>query len=651
MWRTRLLFLIPAILLLLAPAAVGSQGSPHHYLAEVFLASPQDLVNLRAAHFDLAGVNRREMTVGVVCTLEELTRLSSMGFSFAVKETSHPLGGRLEALSDYTDPEEMSAFMDQVVSEYPTLSRKLLLENTLFEGQKLYAMHITKDVDQPNGRPAFLLDAQHHAREVMTGEIAKDAIDVLTSRYGSDPAVRHWVDNVNIYIVPKVNPDGAMYVFTTDNMWRKNRDPQCGSGGRVGIDLNRNYPFFWAACDGSEGACASEVYRGPSPGSEPETQGVMRLMDEARATFGISYHQYGEDIFYPYGCAASDEVDIFEAYGAGIRRVLPNDQGVVGTYSLSPYGIDGGSCDAEYGMYGTIAYLIEVGCCSFQPDYAAWRDVTVERQRKGWQYLLDQTISAPQIRGSITDVRTGEPLRAQVSILEVPLTHGEPPHRAAKNGAYHWLLTRDRSYHISFSLSGYCSQEKTVQLGNAPTVLDLALEPSDTGVPGLPDPPDQSQNRESSVTLSWSETGAAPYDVHFGTTPVPPKVATVQTNRFTVPQALEPGRTYYWKVSATSSCGSVPGPTWSFSTRPYSVAGVSKQGSPFRLSVSGSGFASTCVVKINGQAAPRTIFRGTASLVAKGGNALKSMVPSGTPVTITVEDPQGGASNAFLFTR
>jgi murein tripeptide amidase MpaA len=37
-------------------------------------------------------------------------------------------------------------------------------------------------------------------------------IDYLTSRYATDAQVRRWVDNINIYVVPSVNPDGGMYV-------------------------------------------------------------------------------------------------------------------------------------------------------------------------------------------------------------------------------------------------------------------------------------------------------------------------------------------------------------------------------------------------------------------------------------------------------
>lgn len=121
----------------------------------------------------------------------------------------------------------MSAFIDSVVAAYPTLAKKATLQDVLYAGQKQYAVLITKDVAIPNERPSFLLDAQQHAREVMTPEIAKDMADYLTSRYATDDDVRRWVDNVTIWIVPSVNPDGAMYVFTTYNFWRKNRHPGC----------------------------------------------------------------------------------------------------------------------------------------------------------------------------------------------------------------------------------------------------------------------------------------------------------------------------------------------------------------------------------------------------------------------------------------
>jgi len=40
-----------------------------------------------------------------------------------------------------------------------------------------------------------------------------------------------------------MNPDGLAYTWSTDNMWRKNRNRN--PGGSYGVDLNRNYPIGW----------------------------------------------------------------------------------------------------------------------------------------------------------------------------------------------------------------------------------------------------------------------------------------------------------------------------------------------------------------------------------------------------------------------
>ena len=44
---------------------------------------------------------------------------------------------------------------------------------------------------------------------------------------------------------------------------------------QFGTDNNRNFPFLWDCCGGSSGSPCTQTYRGPSAGSEPETQAVM----------------------------------------------------------------------------------------------------------------------------------------------------------------------------------------------------------------------------------------------------------------------------------------------------------------------------------------------------------------------------------------
>lgn len=87
------------------------------------------------------------------------------------------------------------------------------------------------------------------------------------------------------------------------------------------------------------------------------------------------------------------------------------------------------------------------------------------------------------------------------------------------------------------------------------------------------------------------------------------------------------------------------------STVPLAVTSVSKAGSPFRLFVYGAGFAPGAWVYLDGVAVPRVVFKGQGLLVAKGGTALKAMVPRGRPVCVTVVNPGGATSACYTFTR
>lgn len=628
---------------LLSMPALASTEDAARYFVDVPVRDREAASALGTLGFDVAGFSPETGAAGVVASDSDLGRLRELGYTWVLRRTAGP-GERAEALQDYVDPAEISAYLDQVEAQHPDLAKKISLSDPLFEGQVVYAMKITAGASEDSDKPAFVLNAQHHAREVMTPEIALDCIGTLTSRYGSDPRVTRWLDELVVWVVPSVNPDGANHVFTADNMWRKNRHPNCA------VDINRNYPFSWNACEGSDDFCASQVNRGEGPESEPETRAMDRLMAEAHATFSINYHQYGEFIVYPLGCEQSSDAAIFEAVGDGLVAGLVNDDGFAGRYDIGKTSIGGMSVDTEYGRYGTFPYLIETGCCDFQPDYASMRDVTVERQRFAWQYFLDRTLEAPQVAGHVRDAATQLGVEAQVDVEEAPLLHGEWPRRADRHGRYFRLLEPNHTYHLTFSAPGYCSRSVEAAVGTGPEAVDVTLVPAPGELPADPGPADAAQGQPTSLALSWSNLGAAEYEVYFGTGQDPPLAARVEEPSWS-PPGLATGTTYYWKVAVTTPCGSVSGPVWSFTTTPYRVTGVSASTGPFRLTVLGGAFGADCRVLIGEAPAPQTVFKSDGRLVAKGGSALKALVPAGLPVTVIVEDAQGRRSEGFSFTR
>ena len=79
------------------------------------------------------------------------------------------------------------------------------------------------------------------------------------------------------------------------------------------------------------------------------------------------------------------------------------------------------------------------------------------------------------------------------------------------------------------------------------------------------------------------------------------------------------------------------------------IAGVVKAANPFRLKISGQNFLVGCSVFIGTQAAPQTVYKSAGLVVAKGGAALKSMLPKGVAVCITVRNSDGTESECWTY--
>ena len=265
------------------------------------------------------------------------------------------------------------------------------------EGREVLAVRLgPMNVARP--RPAVLVDAMHHAREVMTTEVALDLVETLVDGYPTDPDVRRWLNAFDVWVVPMVNPDGNERVHTRVPMWRKN------TKGTNGVDLNRNYPTKFGRCRGSSGDPRNETYRGPGRASEEETRHLLALAERIRPTINLSYHTFSEMVLWPMGCPndaiSSVHRGRYLALGRGLASRLVRDSGRVGyaagtSYQLL-YPTDGVSIDHLYRAFGTMAFVLEVNSSrlGFQPSYD-WRAATVRRQRAGWRYVLNEMLRNP----------------------------------------------------------------------------------------------------------------------------------------------------------------------------------------------------------------------------------------------------------------
>lgn len=84
---------------------------------------------------------------------------------------------------------------------------------------------------------------------------------------------------------------------------------------------------------------------------------------------------------------------------------------------------------------------------------------------------------------------------------------------------------------------------------------------------------------------------------------------------------------------------------------PVSITQVQAGYSPFRLFVTGLGFAPGAQVYVDGLPAPTSVYKDTTYVVAKGGAGLKAMVPAGQTVCVTVANPNGAVTPCYNFVR
>lgn len=192
---------------------------------------------------------------------------------------------------------ELDSSLHALASTHSQIAQVSSLGKSI-EGRELLAIKISDNVAAQESETRVVLLGGHHAREWIAVDVPYLIARHLLNEYGANPQITALVDNAEIWIVPMVNPDGHQYSVTSQRLWRKNR--RNNRDGTFGVDLNRNYGHAWGG-PGSSGDSFSEIYRGPSAFSEPETQAVRDFLQAHPPAALITYHNFSQLILYPWG--------------------------------------------------------------------------------------------------------------------------------------------------------------------------------------------------------------------------------------------------------------------------------------------------------------------------------------------------------------
>ncbi|UCD75479.1 MAG: carboxypeptidase regulatory-like domain-containing protein [Phycisphaerales bacterium] len=353
------------------------------------------------------------------------------------------------AADEWTEYSDIGPTFLDYETTYPDLCRRHDLGLSV-EGRHLWALRISDNVSIEEDEPEFKYIATMHGDEIVGTKMCMNLIEYLLTNYGSDPQSTNIIDEIDLWIVPLMNPDG----YDRVNRTRYNAD---------GVDLNRDFPNY-----GEDNT---------TDGRAIETAHIMNWSAQHTFTCSANFHGGTLVVNYPFdnddtGSQYSPDDDLFiyisEEYSY-YNSPMWNGYWYHGiTNGADWYMIWGGMQDWNYHFMGNNEVTIEISDNKEPPASqipAFWND-----NRDSMLHYLETCLIG--VRGLVTDAYTGLPLAATVTVLG----RDHEIYTDPDVGDYHRMLLPG-VYDLTFESEGYdpvTITGVTVYEGNA-TVLDVAL--------------------------------------------------------------------------------------------------------------------------------------------------------------------------------
>ena len=434
--RLRSMILLASVTVLVVLCQAPAAEAFEEIYARVWVSSVEEkgaLLAERGLIVDAAGAD----WVDVVIDSRQLDDLVQKGYNIEVvyrsaEERNVTLFGRDwdRQFHSYSD---MVAEMQQAASDHADI---MILDTLGYsvQGRMILGAKISDNPALEENEPEFRIIGNHHGNEYMSVEMGVLMLEYLTDNYGSNPQVTHLVDDLEIWIIPMMNPDGRT----------------AGTRGNAyGVDLNRDYGYIW---------------NGLTPGifSQPETRAIREHGLKHNFSISLSFHTSGDIVNHVWNykdfplADGAFIVDISEEYGSY------NGYWVVEGYNW--YQTYGDCNDWSYGSRSSIDATIELANSNIT---GVWN-----LNRNAMLAMMERTDDG--VRGIVTDAGSGEPLEAMVTCMELGL-----PVYAEPAVADYQKNLMPGTYTLKFSANGY--QDSTISgvvvAGGSPTILNVGLRP------------------------------------------------------------------------------------------------------------------------------------------------------------------------------
>lgn len=422
-----------------SPRPVGPDGRAEYRIAQLLDLSDLQFARLAQLGFDLE--RDEDKAVVAFLTAEEMDKLDALGIGWIELPRPQPQAPAPDQTS-YHDYTALTTQLQNVANAYPNITR-LISAGKSVQGRELWWLKISDNPDAHEDEPGFKYISTMHGDEPVGTEMLLRLIDQLTQGYGTDTRATRIVNEVELWVMPMMNPDGNTL------SQRYNAD---------GVDLNRDFPDqFQDSVDSPAGRAT-------------ETQRIMNWQYSHSTMLSANFHTGAVVVNYPYDGTAS---------GASVYSSCPDDdifrdvsldysednspmysgafaQGI--TNGADWYNVYGGMQDWNYLWQGDAEVTIELN----NPKWpaASVLDQRWNENRESMLSYLERSLTG--VRGRITDAVTGAPVNAKLTVSGRNISFYTDPNV----GDYHRVLPAG-TFTLNVQAAGYYPTSFPVTISSA----------------------------------------------------------------------------------------------------------------------------------------------------------------------------------------